>query len=577
MNMILKGKTKIYPLYILILAVSIAGCASSIPEPHQPSEGHISIDPQVSNTSNDEIPKIVDQKAFLPPPLPQPIEQDLERYTVVVNDVPVKELLFALARDASLNIDVDSDIEGLVTLNAVEQTLPQILERISRQAKLRYELDGNNLYISPDDPYFRTYKVDYVNISRDTNGEVSISTQIANTGTVDVTSTGGGSSGENNSTTAVKSTSTHHFWETLASNISGILGENNSGSSGSGQLGSESVIVNAESGVINVKATSLQHLDIQTFIDQVLQNAQRQVLIEATIVEVTLSDRFQAGVDWSALIGGNSLIEIGQTLTNNFDSANGIFQGRIQTNNTVSTTTTNGVTTTTLQPADFRATIQLLNTFGDAKVLSSPKLMTLNNQTAVLKVVENQVYFTIDSQISQASGTSAGNNLQSIESEVHTVPVGLVMAVTPQINENQAVTLNVRPTISRVIDRVPDPAPRLIAAQSTNADFPNIVSLIPVIAVREMESILKVNSGQVAILGGLMTDNYDRSTNGVPGLEDIPGVGNAFKQRDFQNTKTELIIFLRPVVIHNASLTGDLSPYRRFLHDSVSTPLPVPK
>ncbi|MFK8067352.1 MAG: hypothetical protein AB8D52_03825 [Gammaproteobacteria bacterium] len=561
MNMIFKGKTKIYPFYILILAIFVAGCASSIPEPHQPSDGHISVDPKVPDTASDEIPKIVEQKAFLPPPLPQPVEQDLERYTVVVNDVPVKELLFALARDASLNIDVDSNIEGFVTLNAVEQTLPQILERISRQAKLRYELEGNNLYISPDDPYFRTYKVDYVNISRDTDGEISISTQIANTGTVDVTSTGAGSNGQNNSTTAVKSESLNHFWATLANNISGILGESSSATSGSGQLGSDSVIVNAESGVINVKATSLQHLDIQTFIDQVLQNAQRQVLIEATIVEVTLNDRFQAGVDWSALIGGNNIIQIGQTLTNAFDATDGIFQATIQSD----TSTTD---------ADFRATIQLLNTFGDAKVLSSPKLMTLNNQTAVLKVVENEVYFTIDSQISQSTSI-AGQNLQAIESEVHTIPVGLVMAVTPQINENQAVTLNVRPTISRIIARIQDPAPQLIAAQSNITNFPS--SLIPVIAVREMESILKVNSGQVAILGGLMTDNYDRTTNGVPGLEDAPVVGNAFKQRDFQNTKSELIIFLRPVVIHNASLTGDLAPYRRYLHDNVTTPLPVPK
>lgn len=566
MIMVFQGKTKISPFFVvqaMLLASIFAGCASHIPEPHQPSTAHISVDEQASNVADNDIPKIVEQKAFLPPPLPQPIEQDLERYTVVVNDVPVKELLFALARDASLNVDIDSDIEGFVTLNAVEQTLPQILERISRQAELRYELSGNNLYIAPDDPYFRTYKIDYVNIARETDGSISISTQIANTGTVDVTSTGGGgASGENNSTTEVKSKTTNHFWATLAGNIAGIIGESSSGSAGSGQLGSESVIVNAESGVIIVKATSRQHLDIQSFVDEVMQNAQRQVLIETTIVEVTLNDRFQAGVDWSALIGGNNIIQLGQTL---LPSATGLatsfFEGTIQSDNTAD--------------ADFRATLKLLNTFGDAKVLSSPKLMTLNNQTAVLKVVENEVYFTIDSQISQSTSLG-GQNLQSIESEVHTIPVGLVMAVTPQINENMAVTLNVRPTISRIVDRVPDPAPQLIAAQF-NGTFPNVQSLIPVIAVREMESILKVNSGQVAILGGLMQDDYQRDVNSVPGLSDVPGVGNAFKQRDFQNSKSELIIFLRPTVIRNASLTGDLAPYRKYLHDNVTTPLPVPK
>lgn len=561
MKMVSSGETAKHALSTVFFAMFLGGCASTIPIPHQPSEGHISVNEEIGKTStNNEIPNIVQQKAFLPPPLPQPSEQDLERYTVVVNDVPVKELLFALARDASLNVDVDSDIDGYVTLNAVEQTLPQILERISRQAGLRYELSGNNLYISPDNPYFRTYIVDYVNISRDMEGSISVATQIAQTGTVDVTSTGGSSnSGQNNSTTSVKSKSLNRFWSTLAHNIGRIVGEEVTGSNGDGILGSKSVIVNPETGIINVKATSAQHLDLQNFIDAVLRNAQRQVLIEATIVEVTLNDRFQSGVDWSALVGGNDILQLNQTL---LPSATGLatsfFQATLQSDNGAN--------------PDFRTTLKLLKTFGETKVLSSPKLMTLNNQTAVLKVVENEVYFTLNTETSQ----NQTNTLTTIESEIHTVPVGLVMSVTPQINENMAVTLNVRPTISRIVRRVQDPAPQLLAAQlGTNS--PDIVSLIPVIAVREMESILKINSGQVAVLGGLMQDNYQRDTNGVPGLSDIPGVGNAFKQRDFSNSKSELIIFLRPVVIKNASLAGDLRPYQQYLQNHVSNPLPIPR
>ena len=149
MSVFLKGKLGQIACQTVFAAVFLGGCASTVPEPHQPSESHISVDEQAAAATRGKIPEIVQKKAFLPPPVPPPAEQDLERYTVVVNDVPVKELLFALARDASLNIDIDSDIEGFVTLNAVEQTLPQILERISRQAGLRYELKGNNLYISP--------------------------------------------------------------------------------------------------------------------------------------------------------------------------------------------------------------------------------------------------------------------------------------------------------------------------------------------------------------------------------------------------------------------------------------------
>ncbi len=586
MNMILKVKTVKQTLQTVFLAIFLGGCASTVPEPHQPSEGHITVDETVSSSStgsSDEIPAIVQKKAFLPPPVPQPSEQDLERYTVVVNDVPVKELLFALARDASLNIDVNSDIEGFVTLNAVEQTLPQILERISRQAGLRYELKDNNLYISPDDPYFRTYKIDYVNISRDTDSSISVSTQIATTGTVDVANEGSGSSssgsGNNNSETEVKSTSNHRFWNTLTQNILGILGE--AAASDNDNLGSKNVIVNPESGVISVRATSQQHLDLQEFIDLVLLNAQRQVLIEATIVEVTLDDRFQAGVDWSVIIKGAGL-NINQSLIAQTLGAAPFFSATLNRDD-----------------SNFTAALKLLKQFGNTKVLSSPKLMTLNNQTAVLKVVNNVVYFTIESNTSQ----NQTNSLVTVESEIHTVPVGFVMSVTPQINENNSVTMNVRPTISRISRFVSDPAPGLIAAareasnsttQTTTDATGNIVgavtttssnngpsavieNLIPEIQVREMESVLKVNSGQVAVLGGLMQDEYERDTNGVPVLGDLPGVGNAFNQRDFQNKKSELIIFLRPVVMHNASLTGDLAPYRQYLQNNATTPLPVPK
>ena len=178
---------------------------------------------------------------------------------------------------------------------------------------------------------------------------------------------------------------------------------------------SQSVIVNPESGIISVRATSAQHLAVQEFIDKVMLNVQRQVLIEATIVEVTLSDRFQSGVDWKAVIGGD-IITLQQNLINSaFDTGGRFFTGTITDN---------------INDPDITATLTFLKTFGDVKVLSSPKLMAHNNQTAVLKVVENFVYFTIDSQISQGNALAGNNNISSIESEIHTVPVGLVMSVT---------------------------------------------------------------------------------------------------------------------------------------------------
>ncbi|PPC80976.1 MAG: hypothetical protein CTY38_09905 [Methylotenera sp.] len=197
------------------------------------------------------------------------------------------------------------------------------------------------------------------------------------------------------------------------------------------------------------------------------------------------------------------------------------------------------------------ASINLLQQFGDTKVLSSPKLMVLNNQTAVLKVVRNFVYFTIQSQISQAT-VAGGQNLQATTATPQTVPIGVVMSVTPQISERSSVNLNVRPTISRLFQEKDDPT--------------NSANKIPEIDVREMESMLQITSGETAVLGGLMQDEIEKNSDRVPGLSKLPGVGKAFTGRNDRNRKTELVVFLRPTVITNASLESDeLASYKQYL------------
>ncbi len=201
------------------------------------------------------------------------------------------------------------------------------------------------------------------------------------------------------------------------------------------------------------------------------------------------------------------------------------------------------------------SSVQLLEQFGNTKVLSSPKLMVLNNQTAVLKVVDNLVYFTVQSQISQSASGVAGTNLQSVTTTPNTVPVGVVMSVTPQINDTGNVNINVRPTITSLIRYVQDP----------NPDIPGNDG-IPEIRTREMESLLQVGSGNIAVLGGLMQDEIKNNTDSVPGLSKVPGVGKVFQGKNDSNIKTELVIFLRPTVIPNASLESDeLQSYKQYL------------
>ncbi len=590
---------KILSLLGLMLALALSACAHE--STVQPSKGHIdgqvtaqsSTDGSKASTAN--IPKPVVNNTYLPPPKPTAKEQT---YSIVVYDTPVKEVLFAIARDSKLNVDIHPSIKGNVTLNAVDQTLPAILERLSKQVDLTYKIQSNVLSITPDQPVLRTYAVDYVNMSHDTSGFIGAAAEISSTGQGSVDGASGSSAaGGNSSRTSISSESKNHFWETLEKNIKDILAETdkevivartnslsatNQKSANNTQsakktdadvtnattlekekedakneyktLFAGTVIVNREAGVINVRATNKQHEKVQEFLDKVMGSVKRQVLIEATIVEVALNDSYQAGIDWAKIASSTGGLSFGQQLGS---------QVTVNTTTGLPTTSANafgvvpvaGFVAAYTNPGskfgNIAASINLLEQFGKTAVLSSPKLMVLNNQTAVLKVVNNLVYFTIKSDT--VAGTNGSLPVTTTTSTVHTVPVGVVMTVTPQINNTGNVNMSVRPTISRSVgEPVVDPA--------------NTLNKIPVIQVREMESMLQIASGNTAVLGGLMQDEALNNTDKVPGLSKIPMVGKAFTGKNDANRKTELVIFLRPTVIPNASLESDeLSTYKQYL------------
>lgn len=514
----------------------LTACSEIKPKPFVPSSGHI----DAKNYPVGEIPALVTDAPVLP--VPAPIVEH-EKYTVVVNEVPVKELLFALARDAQVNVDIDPTIEGVVTINAIEQTLSQILDRIVRQVDLRYELDGVNLYIKPDTPFLRTYIVDYVNLSRDTSSTSTVSTQIASTSGGDTESSGGGG---NTSTTDVTTESVHHFWSRLVSNISAMLGEKLSTAASGDIAVTATVIPNPESGLLSVRATSFQHEQIQTFIDLVIASAKRQVMIQTTIVEVTLNENYQAGIDWSF---------VNQNAKSGINLISSTLAGVTLPDTVASSFVLEAVDNNSAREESLIGKVSLLDEFGDTKILSSPQIMVLNNQTALLKVVENIVYFEVDAETT--TGALGAAPVTTVDTTAKTVPVGIVMSVTPQIDANGVITLNVRPTISRFIRDIPDPNPQLALAGTTNN--------VPQIAVREMESVLRMTDGQIGVLGGLMQDQTQDKDAGIPGVKSKGFFGNLFKSTSAQYSKTELVIFLRPIIIGEPSLEDDLREYKQYL------------
>lgn len=496
----------------------------------------------------------------------------LALYSVMVHNAPVRETLLGLAKSAKVNIDIHPNVDGNITLNAIQETMPSILDRICEQLDIRWSKKNNHILVELDTPYLKNYMVDYINMGRDLEAKVSTNTQIVTQSQItnNVNNTINNSSNNSNivndnnniSSTLVKNKTNNNFWKSLEKNIKDILQETdkilpegsseteikienniNNNINNNYKLNNKnatniidknnnyslikhstfkeaaSVIINQETGIISVRATHKQHQKINDFIQQVFNSAKRQVLIEATIIEVILNDNYQQGIDWKKITGFGAFSFIGNSLNNN------------------------NINLSYINDNDKTILVNLLETFGETKVLSSPHLAVLNNQTAMLKVVENYVYFNVKADtISTANvGTTT-----TYTSTPQTVSVGVVMSVTPQISKDNIVMLNVRPTITQIAYTVADPNPDL--------QKNGIQNLLPVIDTREIESVLRIKSGQTAILGGLMKDEVNLKRSAVPILGNIPLLGEVFNNFNHSKKKSELIILLRPLVIKENQL-----------------------
>jgi general secretion pathway protein D len=591
-------------LLVLGFCAVLSGCF----QPMKPTpSGHLGDQPPAPAAN---IPPPV--RALPIPPRPKPTVK-AETYSVVVNNVNVRELLFALARDAKVNVDIHPGIAGTVTLNAIDQTLPQLLSRISKQVDMRYELDGPNLAVMPDSPYLRVYKIDYVNMDRQMTGTVNVSGRIA--GAAPTGGAGGGTSGGGagggaasggtsggTSNVAITNRSNNRFWETLTSNIEQLLrdtdkilpGGGPGAAAPSGQPGAQggpppqagggasvptsagqnvtfreaaSVITNPEASVITVRATARQHERIQEFLDQVLVNAKRQVLIEATIVEVILSNGYQQGIDWNILRTGTAGISGG--FSPQGATATPLLPGLIAVPNA-------SAFSLAYTSASFLASLKLLETFGTVRVLSSPRISVVNNQTAVLKVVESIVYFQVSSNTSQAQTTA----LTTFATTPQSVDVGIVLNVTPQISETDAVLLNIKPSVTSVTSFVDDPNPSLRnpCGNVPTCNIQPIPNRVPQVQTREMESVLRLTSGQIGVMGGLIQDRVENNSDTVPGVNRIPLIGETlFSNKVALSRKVELVIFLRPLVVRDPTIDGDYRAYRVFLpgEDFMGQPHPA--
>ena len=572
-------------------------------------------------------------------------EKESDTFDVVVANLPVRDLLFVLARDAEINMDIDAKVGGLVTMSALDQTLDAIIARIAEQIPIRVVRIGDALVIKNDEPYYKRYHLDYLSASRTYSS-------FASSGGV-----GGGIA-------SVSNTTSNDFWLSFETSIAAILGitivSGIGESSVAGIQGERKDVLeqslgdaaqystkntydfNTNTGILMVYAPERLQKQVRQYIDESLDIAKRQVLLEATVVEVILNNQYRQGIDWSIFnqyaaeglalySGGNiggaaaalrEIIEeftISETRYFPIDESGGLqkfaelgefeknagkdlkitdFSSSVEEVRDTSDESSEvvgynvnrqytaqrvnrGATglragglvpltpsvpgaafTGAFRVGDVSAAVQLLDAFGDAKVLSSPRLSVLNNQPGLLRVVDQEVYFNIEIN-EDVDGESGQVISRTYEVTENTVDVGFSLNVLPHITNSGEVFLNLKPSVTRILDYRRAPTPAAVGGNSGAVD-----NLVPITRVRELESVMTLRDGEIAVLGGLLEDRTSDNNSSVPGLADLPGIGVLFQKKNESTYKTEFVVFIKAKIIKNPSLYGDYADYRKLLPDA---------
>ena len=538
--------------------------------------------------------------------------------SVSVNQsVPIRDVLFELAEQAEYDLELDPRIRGSVIFTARNKPFDLVVQRISEIAGLRYQFKDDILRVEVDTPYNKTYKIDYLSYVRTNSGNVR-----NNIGVVSGEGTDTGSSFE------ATSASEANFWGEVEVSLQQLLGRGTQASalktsrdprivateqnpeaatlmpeavegedgettinaapapdvvlnveslplndeedpfSGDGADGNAATFsINKQAGIINVFANEKAQKEVGDFLNLLRRSVTAQVLIEAKILEVTLDDEYIAGIDWrylNSLSGQGALSFVGDGF-GTLDTLNaGGFVNPAPIGETVIANNANFVVG--YAGSDIQAFIQAVSGFGTVRALASPRLTVLNNQSAVLNVATNRVFFEVDIDVTTDSGVTQTD----IDSDIRNVPEGVLVNVQPSINlDNGTISMAVRPTITNIVNQVPDPAIQFVTASAT-PPITGVVSNIPEVNVQEIDSVIQVRTGQPIVMGGLLQDRAVATNSGVPGLGEVPMVGSLFRKQSDLIRKTELVIFLKATILEAPGDTihdTDRDLYRMFSGD----------
>ena len=488
------------------------------------------------------------------PPVPVAVAEP--RFDLSVNSAPAAQVFLQLVNGTSYNMLVSPDVSGTLSITLKDTTVAEAMDTLRELFGYEYRIIGNRIFVYPNTVQTRLYRVNYLPGRRQGASDTRVtSSAITLSGSSSTGGSGGGGSsgntqgngGSNNSgnraddSAHVRTTSDADFWREVQNSLTALVGVH----------GGRSVVLNPAAGVVVVKATPAELRQVENYLKAVQLSIERQVMLEAKIVEVHLTKDAQTGINWSGFGKlGNGQLSIGSAAPGSVLGTTGNLTTPDGTSiapgvNLAAGALGRGFYGLAFQAANFAALLNFLQTQGDVQVLSSPRIATLNNQKAVLKVGSDELYVTGVTTTTNNSGT---NSVTSPSLTLQPFFSGISLDVTPQIDDAGNVMLHVHPTISVVTEK------------NKNIDLGSLGSFkLPLAAssVNETDSIVRVKDGQIVAIGGLMKHSMVDERTGLPVLGDMPVVGGAFRQSSTIHSKRELVIMLKPTVIHDDGVWPD--------------------
>lgn len=483
------------------------------------------------------------------PKIPKGMQQKVS--ISISESIPLKSVLVELARQANVDLQLDHSIDAKIIFTAKNTPFIDVVKSICEMTKLRYDILNSAIRIERDTAYSRNYNVQFLNLSRISEDQLAVASDV-------FSSVGPAKSNinDNISKSALKVTAKNDFWEELEQNLKAILESET-------EKGSYSI--HRQAGLITLRANRKQHEQVYSYLEKLKRIASCQVLIEAKIIEVTLKDEYRSGINWQT-IDSKSDLQLNARFGDTAQKGAFLDSTSAQTN----------MISFGASGSKFSAIANSLQEFGLVRTLSSPRITVMNNQTAILKVAQNKVYFRLNYDKIYNSLSNRENT--TVSSDIQTVPIGLIMLVQPSIDPSTGeIILFLRPSISRLTQTVADPAIDIAFNSSINVDSNKLTSptqsMIPVVEVREIDSILRLNNKEMAILGGLMEVRSSKHEQNLPGLENIPLIRDLTGSIAEGDIIVELVIVLKATIIDNSSSISDAD--HRLMNKYISDPRPL--